>query len=494
MTPGSSDARLICPICGTPPADGTAICSEHQRHAIEPAAAARIERAPLIGRLVAERYLLVDLLGDGGMGTVYRGIDQRLDRPIAVKVLASHSMVKDDDRRRFEREAQALSRLHSEHTVTVYDYGVYLLPPTAENERPRDLAYIVLELVRGPDLFARIYDGPLCPADAASIVTDISHSLTEAHNAGIIHRDIKPSNVLLTTTPKGRQIAKLIDFGVARIDDARLTVVGEIMGTPQYMAPEQCTGGRTPVDARTDLYALGAMLYEMLSGHPPFDGDQAMEILFQQVKADPPPLPGNPKSRLRRRLEGAIHTAMAKRPDDRFPSVMTFAAEVDAAITEDIAEAATPLVSQASRPPQPVISTRPPQPPTVTSHPALIAPGLTAPSPRRRYATLIGLTAAALGAIIALLVLDRPDPPADPRPIEDTVPERITLGTPGTPGAPPAPTPTLTPTLDAGAPDAEPDAARPPPDAAVARPTRRVRTPKRSSKPDRGMLLQPVDW
>lgn len=492
MTPGSSDARLICPICGLTPPDGAAICPEHQRYAIEPAAAARIERAPLLGRLIAERYLLIDLLGDGGMGTVYRGIDQRLDRPVAVKVLASNSMVKDDDRRRFEREAQALSRLHSEHTVTVYDYGVHLLPPTAENDRPRDIAYIVLELVRGPDLFARIYDGPLCPADAASIITDISHSLTEAHNAGIIHRDIKPSNVLLTTTPQGRQIAKLIDFGVARVDDARLTVVGEIMGTPQYMAPEQCTGGRTPIDARTDLYALGAMLYEMLSGHPPFDGDQPMEILFQQVKADPPPLPGNPKSRLRRRLEGAIHTAMAKRPDDRFGSVMIFAAEVDAAIAEDVAEAATPFVSQASRPPQPVISTRPPQIPTVTSHPALAAPDLSTPSPRRRYATLIGLTAAALGAIIALLVLDRPDPPPEPAAVEETVPERIKLGTGRV--APPPRAVRPAPPLDAGVPDAELDAARPPPDAAAAPPPRRVRTPKRSSKPDRGMLLQPVDW
>jgi serine/threonine protein kinase len=347
-----SPAPRICPVCTRPPPGGEETCAEHGLYAVEPSAAARIDRAPLIGRLIAERYLLLDLLGDGGMGTVYRGRDRRLDREVAVKVLGGMAALGEDDRLRFEREAQALSRLHSEHTVTVYDYGVATQPALV------GLAYIVLELVRGPDLFSRIYDGPVSPREAASVTADIARSLEEAHRQGIIHRDIKPSNVLLTTTPDGRNIAKLIDFGVARMDDGRKTRTGVMMGTPHYMAPEQCTGGRSPVDARTDLYALGVMLYEMLAGQPPFDGEQPMHILFKQVNSPVPPLPGPPRSRLRRRLEAAIQTAMAKDINDRFASVQLFAIEVSAAVAENAAEADVPLVAELSRPPEAGIGAR----------------------------------------------------------------------------------------------------------------------------------------
>lgn len=465
----------VCPVCARSPGGGSETCPDHGLYAVDPVAAARFERAPLLGRLIAERYLLVDLLGDGGMGTVYRGIDRRLDREVAVKVLGGMTALGEDDRLRFEREAQALSRLHSEHTVTVYDYGVATQPALV------GLAYIVLELVRGPDLFSRIYEGPITPREAAAIVADVARSLEEAHRIGIIHRDIKPSNVLLTTTPDGRHIAKLIDFGVARMDDGRKTRTGVMMGTPHYMAPEQCTGGRTPVDARTDLYALGVMLYEMLAGGPPFDGEQPMHILFKQVNSPPPPLPGPARSRLRRRLEAAIHTAMAKDAADRFASVQLFAAEIGAAVAENAAEAETPLRGETSHPPE----AEPVLPPTLAPFETpKTDPRLDAAPPRPAWvplAVLVGLVVV-LGAVGAVVMLNRPPPAVE---VEDEAPAKISIGgqTLAAPAPPTAPRDAAAP-QDAGVADAAP---RP---MAPVRPPPRRRTTNKPPPDDRDTLIE----
>ncbi len=439
----------VCPACGRPPPGGAEVCPEHQLHAVEPAAAARRDRAPLLGHVFADRYVLIDLLGDGGMGTVYRGIDRRLDRPIAVKVLGAMAMLGEDDRARFEREAQALSRLHSEHTVTVYDYGVATQPALAGT------AYIVLELVRGPDLFSRIQDGPLAPAVASSIVADVARSLDEAHRIGIVHRDIKPSNVLLTTTPDGRNIAKVIDFGVARMEDGRRTRTGVMMGTPHYMAPEQCAGGngRSRVDHRTDLYALGVVLFEMLAGAPPFDGKEPMHILFKQVNDAPPSLPGPSRNKLRKRIEGAIHTAMAKDVDDRQPSVSAFAEEIAAAVAAFPDEARVPLTGGDPSAGPPAVDPSG----TLTPFEAPATNPFDHPT-RRRWplvASLVAL-AAVIGVIGAALLItaDRgADAEAD---AGNEEPVRISVG-----GGPPDPPPPVVPDIrpddaGAGAPDGGP--------------------------------------
>ena len=247
----------ICPQCRRPPPGGASICPTHQLFAVAPRAAAKHDRAPLLGRILSSRYALLDVLGDGGMGMVYRGYDQRLDRPVAVKVLGALAALDEDDRARFEREAQALSRLRSEHTVTVYDFGVATQPALA------GMAFIVLELVVGQDLFERIQASPLSPQDAAAVLNDVALSLDEAHRAGIIHRDVKPSNILLTTTPDGRRIAKVIDFGVARMEDGRRTRTGVMV---HYVVEEIDAGPvlgtiEVPIDPDADLAALAAAMH-----------------------------------------------------------------------------------------------------------------------------------------------------------------------------------------------------------------------------------------
>ncbi len=449
-----SSIPKVCPACSRPPSGGAEVCPEHGLYAVDPVAAARRDRAPLLGQIFADRYVLIDLLGDGGMGTVYRGIDRRLDRAIAVKVLGAMAMLGEDDRARFEREAQALSRLHSEHTVTVYDYGVATRPPLSGT------AYIVLELVRGPDLFSRIQDGPLPPKLAAQIVADVARSLDEAHRIGIIHRDIKPSNVLLTTTPDGRNIAKVIDFGVARMDDGRRTRTGVMMGTPHYMAPEQCAGSndRSLVDHRTDLYALGVVLFEMLAGSPPFDGKEPMHILFKQVNEAPPKLPGPGRNKLRKRLEAVIHTAMAKDVDDRQPSVSAFADEVLAAVEALPDEAAVPLLGAEAANPSVELA------PTVDSSGTLAPFEAPTTNPfdhkvRSRWPLVASLVAlAAVIGVIGAVLLMGDDPPAGGVAEAGTeTPTRISVG--AAPEAPPVVPAIQSPDAAAAEADAAVDAA-----------------------------------
>ncbi len=316
----ASTRGRMCPRCGRFPAsDGR--CGEHGLFAVAPEAAAKREIAPLLGQVVAERYILIDLLGDGGMASVYRAVDARLDRSVAVKVRTGLNALNDEDRARFESEARALSRLRSPHTVTVHDYGV------AADMGLAGLAYIVMEQVEGEDLHARLSRGALSPRATLAILADVGRSLDEAHQAGIVHRDVKPANILLTRTPDGRDTAKVIDFGIARIDvrgQGRPTRDGVMMGTAQYMAPEQCRSGPAPIDARTDVYALACVAFEMLAGKPPFDGDEPIEVVMAQVKQPPPPLPGRRADPLRRALETVVHLALSKDPERRPASVNAF--------------------------------------------------------------------------------------------------------------------------------------------------------------------------
>lgn len=335
----ASTRGRMCPRCGRFPAsDGR--CGEHGLFAVAPEAAAKKEIAPLLGQVVAERYILIDLLGDGGMASVYRAVDARLDRSVAVKVRTGLNALTDEDRARFESEARALSRLRSPNTVTVHDYGV------AADMGLAGLAYIVMEQVEGEDLHARLARGALSPRAALAILQDVGRSLDEAHQSGIVHRDVKPANILLSRTPDGRDTAKVIDFGIARIDvrgQGRPTRDGVMMGTAQYMAPEQCRSGPAPIDARTDVYALACVAYEMLAGMPPFDGDEPIEVVMAQVKQAPPPLPGRRADPLRRALETIVHLALSKDPERRPDSVKAFVEGFAAALEGAPETAGVPL-------------------------------------------------------------------------------------------------------------------------------------------------------
>jgi len=265
-----------------------------------------------MGRLTGSRlgqYELVEVLGRGGMATVYRAYQPSLGRDVALKVLHEH--LDGQAGARFEREARAVARLQHPNILPVYDYG--------EDDGRR---YIVTQFVPGGRTLAHLAAaGPVEPGRAIALAERVLDALGHAHRSGVIHRDIKPANIML---PRD-EWPMLADFGIAEVLSAttQLTPVGQIIGTPAYMAPERASDG--PADPRSDLYAMGVVLYELLAGQPPFDGDSALAVVMKHLADEPPPLPllapGVPPA-----LADVVHTALAKKPDERFQSAETMAA------------------------------------------------------------------------------------------------------------------------------------------------------------------------
>jgi serine/threonine protein kinase len=227
-------------------------------------------------------YEIVGPLGAGGMGEVYRAKDTRLGRDVAVKILPAHLSEKPEVRERFEREARAISSLNHPHICTLFDIG-----------REGEADYFVMELLDGETLATRLERGPLKLNEALKIGAQIADALAAAHKQGIVHRDLKPGNVALTKSG-----AKVLDFGVAKLRDEAivdnvtrttpLTSQGTMLGTVQYMAPEQLEG--KPVDHRADLFAFGALLYEMLTGNRAFEGASQASVIASILKEDPRPV------------------------------------------------------------------------------------------------------------------------------------------------------------------------------------------------------------
>ena len=237
------------------------------------------EDDPLIGRLIDRRFRILSKLGAGGMGTVYRALQTSVDREVALKVIRSEGS--EDDARRFMLEARTTSALRNVHTVTTHDFG----------QSEDGLLYLVMELLDGETLEERILrTGPLPWPTAARVVADVADSLYEAHEQGIVHRDLKPGNIFLTRTGSYEDFVKVLDFGIAKLRGggvtSNLTGTGVVLGTPRYMAPELARG--EAVDARTDLYALGVILFEMLAGRPPFDAEIPVALIMKHCQEPVP--------------------------------------------------------------------------------------------------------------------------------------------------------------------------------------------------------------
>ena len=271
-----------------------------------------------MGELIAERYELEELVGTGGMSSVYRAHDRMLERDVALKVLHQEFTADTDYVERFRREARSVAQLSHPNIVTVIDRG--------EQDGRQ---YIVFEYVKGENLKALVQRvGPLPEEEAVRLALQIARALGFAHDRGLVHRDVKPQNVLLN----GDGQAKVTDFGIARsLDVGGLTQTGTVMGTSDYIAPEQARGSQA--DAQSDIYSLGAVLYEMLTGEVPFPGDNFVSVALRHIN-DPVPSVRDRRPDVSPRLDAAVQRAMAKDPRDRFGSMDELCAELSASLDE----------------------------------------------------------------------------------------------------------------------------------------------------------------
>lgn len=270
------------------------------------------------------RYKILEKIGTGGMARVYRALDTSLERYVAVKILYEHLADDETFRARFEREAKFLASFNHPNVISIYDYAA------RENEG-RYLCYMVMTYLPSPTLKDVIDQqntkgGVLPQAKVLQIIKDIAAALAYAHDLGMIHRDIKPGNILFDE--RGQAI--LTDFGIARLaESSRLTQENVAVGTPAYMAPEQAAG--TEVDARTDIYSLGVILYELLAGAPPFGSDGSLSVLLKHLNESVPSL-GEYDHIENPLLDAVIVKAMAKNPDDRYQSAPEMAADLERAL------------------------------------------------------------------------------------------------------------------------------------------------------------------
>ena len=264
----------------------------------------------LVGTTIDGRYEVESVLGEGGMGLVYKARHTVLQKSLAVKVLRPDVSRDEEIITRFRQEAQSASAIGNQHIIDISDFGTL----------PDQSTYFVMEYLEGTDLTGAIEAGVLEPVRVVHIAKQLCQALGAAHEAGIVHRDLKPDNIYLIRRGGDSNFVKVLDFGIAKVggSSSKLTRAGQVFGTPHYMSPEQCSG--SGVDHRTDVYALGIILYEMCTGAVPFDADNLMGILTKHLYEQPTP-PRQITPDLPEDLEAVILKAMAKQADVRYQSM-----------------------------------------------------------------------------------------------------------------------------------------------------------------------------
>src|SRR5580765_330789 len=339
---------------------------------------------PMVGKTLG-KYRILDKIGRGGMGVVYRGIDETLDREVAIKAI-SPELVEDDLVRRFRAEAVTLAKVNHPNIASVYELF-----------RDDDRLLMVMELVRGQTFEQLITEAGALPVErSTALVGQILDALGHAHRAGIVHRDLKPANLMLTDAG----VVKVMDFGIARVSGTeRMTSDGLMVGTPAYMAPEQVRGDE--VDGRTDLYAAGVVLYRLLTGKLPFKAETAVAMIQSQLN-ERPTLARDVRSDLPEWLDAVLMRSLAKRPGDRYQSADEFRRAIDSSgaldpvvpLPDDLT-VATPSSPYALRtgPARPAASMTPPAGPTPTTTLVL----------NKSHLAVAGGFAAMLVAVIGLL-------------------------------------------------------------------------------------------
>ena len=262
--------------------------------------------APMLGTVLGGKYRLDTIIGGGGMGAVFRGHHLQLRRDVAIKVLQPECSGDSELVKRFDREARCAARLDHPNCVRAIEYGT-----TEDGTR-----YLVMELLEGVEL-QQLVEGPVEPRRALDLILQVVRGLEHAHGQGLVHRDLKPQNILVTREPEGRELLKIVDFGIVKIVHGEgaqevMTRAGMVFGTPQYMSPEQAQGQE--IDARADLYAVGVLLYTLVAGKLPFNSDNLIALIYMQVMEPPPPLPAAVPGE----LAAIILRLLAKSKDHRF--------------------------------------------------------------------------------------------------------------------------------------------------------------------------------
>lgn len=303
----------VCPGCGGRYAEDVSYCPFDGKPLLLPGLPTPPD-LPRVGAVLAGQLELREVCGTGSMGTVFRAWQRSMERNVAVKILRRDLLATATLVRRFYREARAAARLAHPNIVVVHSVG----------ETVEQLPFIVMEYVAGESL-AQLCDqrGALPVGRALGIARQIASALVEAHEHEVVHRDLKPANILLQRRRSGGDVVKVVDFGIAKLaceeDTSQLTQTGAIFGTPHFLAPEQAAG--VPVDARADFYALGVMLFLMLTGRLPFPNPNGMEVLLQHLH-DPPPRPRELAPHLTPELEALVLRALAKDPQQRWPTAV----------------------------------------------------------------------------------------------------------------------------------------------------------------------------
>ena len=380
-------------------------------------------------QVLAGRYEIRDLIGRGGMAEVHLGYDTRLSRIIAIKLLRSDIAGDPTFQARFRREAQSAAALNHPTIVAVYDSGEEEI--TAPNGATRSVPYIVMEYVEGHTVRELLGDGDAVPIpEAVEITTGVLDALEYSHRAGIVHRDIKPGNIMLTSTGA----VKVMDFGIARaMEDSSATVTQThaVVGTAQYLSPEQARG--EVVDARSDLYSTGCLLYELLTGQPPFTGDSAVAIAYQHVREIPKP-PSALAADVPESLDRVVLKALAKARDDRYQDAAHMRNELLAAARGMAVSAPATDTWQApaalSSPSTTALSPAPaPGPPSPAQPPVSPDRSTENKQPRRRWwvwvllLILLILVGSLIGLAASGLIGGKPSPTPTPTATAATVPD-----------------------------------------------------------------------
>jgi len=304
-----------CPACQASLSEGAKFCTSCGAKA--PRGPTSTED-PLIGRIFASNFRIEKLLGVGGMGKVYKGVQISLDKPVVLKVLHPHYADDETIVHRFHREARAASRLNHPNSINIIDFG----------QDEDGTLFMAMEFISGRDLFTMMYSEPQLPEQRiADILIQVCSALADAHEQGVIHRDLKPENIMVERRRDQQDFVKVLDFGIAKLQNPEghetraLTAAGMVCGTPEYMAPEQARGEE--LDARTDVYALGVLLYQMATNELPFQADNAIGIVTKHIVEQPvPPREKAPDKNISPALEEIILRCMAKKPEERFATVL----------------------------------------------------------------------------------------------------------------------------------------------------------------------------